>query len=141
MSNVCPNPPPTRDRTRKDIICFRCGKPSHIQANCQEVIARRSDSNAVPTPPAQTNATPQPKPANPTIAPTSRPFDPKRLAAFLASEYNEALGIVDVGTCSVGIGTDSSFTGLLMEEPPLISVPDALPHTSDDFLAVHADCS
>ena len=52
-----------------------------------------------------------------------------------------SLGIVDVGIGSVGVGTDASFTGFLMEEPPLISVPDALPHTSDDFLPVLADYS
>ena len=77
-------------------------------------------------------------------APTAKPFDPKRIDTFLANEYNDSLGIVNVGivgTSSVGIGTDTKFTRLIMEEPPLISVPDALPHTPDDFLAVRADYS
>ena len=99
MSNVCPNPPPTRERTRKDIICFRCRKPGHIQANCHEAIARRSDSNAAPTLPAQANATMQPRPVNPTVAQTPKPFDPKRLGHLIANEFNESLAIEDAGIC------------------------------------------
>ena len=109
--------------------------------DCQEIVARRSDASGVPTPPAQTNATMQPRTRNPTVAPTPKPFDPKRIATLLANEYNESIGIVDIRICLVGVDNDTTFTGVLMEEPLLISVPDALPHRFDDFLAVHADYS
>ena len=80
----------------------------------------------------------QARTANATAARTPTPVDPKRKADFGAYEDMESLRIVDVGICSVGVGTDVSFTGSVFESTPMISVPDALPHNSDDFLAVHA---
>ena len=37
LSHVCPNPPPSRVRKRKEIFCFECGKPGDIQINFQEI--------------------------------------------------------------------------------------------------------
>ena len=109
--------------------------------DCQEIVVRRSDNSPISKPPAQTNPTVQPHATNPLAATTPKPFDLKRITAFVANQYNESLGIVDVGASSVGVDTDDSFTGLLVEEPPVISVPVAVSHTSDDFLAVHTDYS
>lgn len=83
MSNVCPNPS-SRVGTRKDVICFRCGKAGHIQVHCQEIVTRRPDSAS--TPAAQANTTVQPRATNASPAPTPKPYDAKRIAAFILTK-------------------------------------------------------
>ena len=141
---MCPYPAPSLDRRRKDIVCFRCGKQGHVQIDCQKIEARRSDNNATSKSARQANTTAQTRTANSSAAPTSKPFDPGKVAACVAKENSESLAIVSGDTCnpSIGSGTDSAMTALIMSNSPSISVSDQLPRTWDDFLiAMHADSS
>ena len=59
---------------------------------------------------------------------TPKPIDTKRVAALLAREYNESLGIVHSGVTSnssIGVGTNADITlnALIIDEPPPTSTP------------------
>ena len=123
MSSVCPTPASPGYLARNEIICYRCGKPGHIQIDCQQVFLRCADDNPTSTPTLPANPPALHRGANTSAAHTPKHFVPKRVAALLAREYNEALGRVDFGvmpSSSIGVGTnnDVSLNALVIEETP-----------------------
>ena len=114
-----------------------------MQADCQEMVARRTEPNS--TSPARTEnpSAIQPRVSNAPTASSQKLIDSKRLAV-IAKEINESIGISNSAETSVssgGTGTDSNLNAIILVDPPLIASSDVFAHTSDDFLAVHSDYS
>ena len=114
-----------------------------MQADCQEMVARRTECNRTPTAPWQTSSASQPSTPNTPAARSQKLRDTKRIA-LKGNEINESIGIPNSGETSVrsaGTGIESKLNVMSLDAPPLIASHDMFGHPSDDFLAVHSDYS
>ena len=114
-----------------------------MQAACQEMVARRTEPNAISRFPALNPPANQPRSPSLRTASSQKSIDPKRVA-IIAQEINESIGRSNSGETSAssgGTGIDFKLKDMIVNEPALIASSDVFAHTSDDFLAVHSDYS
>ena len=93
---VCPTPAQPEDQSKREGICDRCGTTGHMQAECQEMVARRTETNSNSAAPRLTPSARQPCAPNAPTATTEKPIDSKRLA-LLGKEIDESIGISNSG--------------------------------------------
>ena len=87
MANVCPTPAQSHDQSRREVIWNRCGQTDNMQADCEELVARRTEPNSTLSAPTQTPWAIQAPIPNTSTATTQRPIDSERLAR-ISKEIN-----------------------------------------------------
>ena len=54
----CHTPAPSADQWKKELVLYRCGKPGHVRAEWQQMVARRTEPNFSSAAPIQTPSLP-----------------------------------------------------------------------------------
>ena len=54
FANVCPTPSPPADRSKRELVRYSCGKSGDMQAEWQQMVARRTEPNSTAAAPIQT---------------------------------------------------------------------------------------